>query len=257
MSFNCLIDHFPTDYKGYSINTSYRSALKALEILDNPQFKNTDNEMQSVAVYLAAIDCIFVDGADVISDDKLGFQDAINGMMWWLAHGDNDPIEQYWKTWRIPPDIDDVSFSMDAYLNKSSDKVTIDVAKPDGKTVQEEVSKVCTLEYNAPDGTIRYFKKYNGEPPVFDYYEDRELIYSGFYKMFNIDLDIVDLHWFKFNLLLSELLSNEGTAFRRKIEVRTFNPDNYDSKTQKKFIADNMKLKRENRVLGYLPYIKK
>lgn len=256
MSFNCLIDRFPTDYKGYKINTSFRAALKAIEILDNPQYKNTNNDVQSLAVYLTALGCIFID-KDVIAEEKLGFSDAVAGMMWWLHGWSEDKVERYWKEWRIPPDVEDVSFSMDAYNGVTSDRVVISRTGPTGEVTQNERSRVAIAEYSAPDGTTRYFKDYaEGCEPFYDFYEDRSLIYSAFYKIYRIDLDCEDLHWFKFNLLLAELLSIEGTVLRRKVEVRTFDPSRYDRKTQSKFIEDGLKAKRENRVLGYLPYIK-
>lgn len=253
MSRRCLIEHFPTEYKGFKINTSFREALRAIEILENPA--NRTNEMQSFAAYLAAIDCIFVD-KDVICEDKLGLEEAIAGVLWWLNGGDSDPVEEYWETWHKAPDIDDASFSMEAYTNKKSDNITITITNPDGSTRQEEVSKVVVVEYDAPDGTTRYYKKYNGEPPRYSFYEDAELIYSAFYKVFNIDLDLVDLHWFKFNLLLCEIINVEGSVLYNKVAARSFNPDEYDSKTHKKFIKDSLARKWKHRVLGYLPYIK-
>lgn len=45
-------------------------------------------------------------------------------------------------------------------------------------------------------------------PPIFDYLEDSELIFSAFYQQYHIDLLEVKMHWFKFSALLSNI--NDG-----------------------------------------------
>lgn len=253
--FNPLIDHFPTEYRGFKINTSFRAALEAIEILDDPSYDKND-EQQSEAAHLAALDCIFVD-KDIFSASKLGLEGAIKGLYWWISCAKTDKVERMWKKWRFAPDVDDVKFTWELWNKKDDDKIVVKENNGDNTFTTEEVDKVCVYRFIAPDGTIRYYRKWNGTAPAYDFYEDRELIYSGFYKVFNIDLDTAELHWFKFNMLFIELLHTEGTMLNSEAVVRSFDASNYDRKTQKDYIRKREKDKSEHKLLGILPYIKK
>ena len=51
--FNVLLNTAPDNYKGYSINTSFKTALKVQHILEDPQYNN-GSQIQRMAAFLAA-----------------------------------------------------------------------------------------------------------------------------------------------------------------------------------------------------------
>lgn len=252
--FNFLTHVLPTKYKGFNLNTSFRNALRAQEVLDDPRLINGSQE-DIMAAYFAAISFIYEDPDAVIQ--KLGLDGALNGLTWWLSCGDNDKVEIYWRTNRVIPDIDSNSFSLDDYNKKSDDYIDVERLNPEGKRIVEHVTKYAILSFNAPDGTVRYAKETRGDQALLSLYEDNALIYSGFYKVFNIDLSLSDIHWFTFCALLAELEATEGTSLNNKIKLRAFDPDDYKGKAHSDYRNKMMKARHENRVLGILPYVDK
>ena len=61
------------------------------------------------------------------------------------------------------------------------------------------------------EGAVPYIQQ-------FCYNFDAEEIYAGFFSEYNIDLIDVDIHWYKFKILLVNL--SPESAFKRKIELR-------------------------------------
>lgn len=253
--FNVLTRELPTTYKGYALNTSFKTALKIQEILEDPRY-NTGSQVQRMAAFIAAFSLLYKD-KDILDDSKLGFQGAIEGITWWLSCGNNDRVEEYWKENGIIPDIDSIEFDADDYNAAKTDLITIDYTNPDGSIVEKQVSRYAILEFRAPDGTIRYKKEKRGEPDIISLYEDSHLIYSGFYSKYHIDLANSDLHWFTFCMLLAELECTEGTALYNKIKIRSFNPDDYKGKGYAEYRTKMNQEKSKNRVLGIMPYIHK
>lgn len=251
--YNVLIDGTPTDYKGYSLNTDYRVALRIQQILEDPRI-NKDSEIERMAAYMVAISLLFVD-EHVTDNNKLGLYDSIQALFWWLSCGKNDRVENYWKRTGIMPDMDSNTFDKVDYENGPDDLIDIESITPDGKTVLKKATKYSILAFDAPDGTTRYVRKANGDKDLFSLYEDSELIYSGFYKIYNIDLASEQLHWFKFSYLLAELLTTEGTSIHSKIGIRSFNPADYKGKNYADYRNKMLKAQSENKILGILPYV--
>lgn len=249
---NILKSGLPDNYHGFKINSGYRTALDIMEILEDPRI-NKQSTVERLAAYMAAISLLFVD-SDVYTQDKLGLDDAINGLFWFLNCGNNDNVLNYWKRTGIAPDVDDNAFDINEYNDGAADTVVIE-QDVNGKKTLKEVSRYSILSFNAPDGTVRYIKRANGEPDLVSLFEDADLIYSGFYRVFGIDLSVDNIHWFKFSVLLAELEATEGTLLANKIKLRSFDANNYKGKQYKDFVAKMLKARYESRVLGILPYI--
>jgi hypothetical protein len=251
---NILINGLPNAYKGYSLNTGFKTALSIMELLDDPRL-NKNSERERLAAYIAAISILFKD-QDVFAANKLGLDGAINGLMWWLNCGNDDKVVNYWKSTGIAPDIDDNAFDICDYNKPATDIITIE--KHNGeKTEFVDVTRYSVLSFEAPDGTTRYMRRANGEPDLISLYEDADLIYSGFIRVFGIDLAVEDIHWFKFSLLLAELETVEGTLLANKIKLRSFDSSDYQGKEYAKYRGKMEQAKSKNRVLGILPYIDK
>lgn len=250
--YDFLTQPLPTKYKGLELNTSFRSALRAQEVLDDPRLVNGSQQDQ-LAAYYAAFSFIYKDVNAALAE--LGLPGAIDGLSWWLSCGNNDKVENYWINNRIMPDVDSNSFSLDDYNSPKDEFIDIERVKPDGTKCIEHASKYATLAFNAPDGTTRYARETRGDPALLSLYEDNRIIYSGFYKTFGIDLSSGELHWFIFSALLAELELTEGTALNNKIKTRSFDPDDYKGKAHAEYRAKMLKAKHESRVLGILPYI--
>ena len=253
--FNVLTKGLPNDYKGFELDTSFRTALRIQEILDDPRY-NTGSQIQRMAAFIAAISLLYKD-KDVVEQDKLGINGAIKGILWWLSCGNDDRVENYWKSTGIMPDVESIEFDSDDYNSEETDMITIDYTNGDGSVVEKEVSKYAILKFKAPDGTFRYKREKRGEPELLSMYEDNQLIYSGFYVKFGIDLASDDIHWFTFCMLLAELESTDGTALYNKIKVRSFNPADYKGKGYAEYRNKMEQEKKKSRVLGILPYIDK
>lgn len=250
--YDFLTQPLPTKYKGLELNTSFRSALRAQEVLDDPRLVN-GSQQDKLAAYYAAFLFIYKDANAALAE--LGLPGAIDGLSWWLSCGNNDSVENYWLRTRIMPDVDSNSFSLDDYNDPSDGMINIETVNPDGTRSLKQVSKYATLAFNAPDGTTRYARETRGDPALLSLYEDNRIIYSGFYKTFGIDLSSGELHWFVFSALLAELELTEGTALNSRIKTRSFDPDDYKGKAHAEYRAKMLKAKHESRVLGILPYI--
>lgn len=253
--FNVLINELPTSYKGYEINTSFKTALRVQEILEDPRY-STGSQIQRMAAFIAAISLLYKD-KDILDDSKLGFEGALSGLTWWMSCGNNDKVEAYWKNTGITPDVESIEFDAKDYNTAASDLITIDCTKADGSVVEKQVSRYAILEFKAPDGTIRYKKEKRGDPELVSLYEDSQLIYSGFYSKFGIDLADSNLHWFTFCMLLAELECTDGTALHSKIKIRSFNSADYKGKGYAEYRTKMEQEKNKQRVLGIMPYIHK
>ncbi len=82
--------------------------------------------------------------------------------------------------------------------------------------------------------------------PVFDYYEDSELIYAAFMQVYGIDLieEQGKLHWSKFKALLEGLPS--GTRLTEIISIRSWNE--FDEK--KSYKQHMREMKQKHRLKG-------
>lgn len=252
--FNILTQMLPTSFKGQQLNTSFRNALRAQELLEDPRLLNGSQDDQ-LAAYYAAISFIFTSPDDAIS--SLSLEGVLSGLSWWLSCGNNDKVESYWLRNRVAPDLDSPSFSLNDYNTPPDDYITVEHRQPDGSVTTEKLTRYAILAFDAPDGSVRYKKESRGEPDLLSLYEDNQLIYSGFYKVFGIDLGVTDLHWFTFSALLAELECSEGTLLNSKIKTRAFNPDDYKGKEHAEYRKKMLKAKSESRVLGVLPYVDK
>lgn len=74
---------------------------------------------------------------------------------------------------------------------------------------------------------------------IFDFDYDAELIYSGFWQQYKIDLTVVDLHWWQFKALFDSL--GEETQFYKVLQYRAMDISKIKDKEQKKFYS---KMKR-------------
>lgn len=249
--FNILTHNLPNEYRGHEINTSFKVALRIQELLDDPRLKR-DSSIERTAAYMVAVSLLYKE--EDILKNKLSLQEAISGVFWWLSCGDTDKVERYWRKNKIVPDIDDNAFDIKDYNAVEDDYIDIETTDDTGKKTTKKVTRYSILAFDAPDNTTRYFKRANGDPDVISLYEDNSLIYSGFYKIYGIDLASEDLHWFKFCWLLSELEMTEGTAIYEKIRVRSFNPADYKGKQYDEYRSKMSRIKNDNRVLGILPY---
>lgn len=73
----------------------------------------------------------------------------------------------------------------------------------------------------------------NNKQP-FDFTEDADLIYAGFMQQYGIDLQVSDMHWWKFMILLENLGSE--TRLNRIMEYRTIDTGNKNlSKREREF----------------------
>lgn len=73
----------------------------------------------------------------------------------------------------------------------------------------------------------------NNKQP-FDFEEDADLIYAGFMQQYGIDLQEVDMHWWKFMILLENL--GTDTRLSRIMEYRTIDTaSKHLSKDQRKY----------------------
>ena len=73
----------------------------------------------------------------------------------------------------------------------------------------------------------------NNKQP-FDFQEDADLIYAGFIQQYGIDLQVEDLHWWKFMILLENFGSD--TRLSRIMEYRTIDTaSKHLPKEQRKF----------------------
>lgn len=247
--FNLLIDGVPTTYKGHDLNTDFRVALRIQELLDDPILLTCSN-VEKAAAYKVAASLLFKEPVT-----NMGFDFIISALNWWLSCGKDDKVINYWRETGIMPDIDNNSFDLKEYEAPKSDIISIDTTDINGNTVIRDVTRYSILSFNAPDGTIRYAKKSNGDPDLISLFEDAEIIYSGFYKIYNIDLATAALHWFTFCYLLSELECDENTALYHKISIRAFDPSQYKGKQNTELRNKMNQQKSKNRVLGILPYI--
>jgi hypothetical protein len=59
----------------------------------------------------------------------------------------------------------------------------------------------------------------SGGEAVFDFYEDGDAIWSGFYRIYGMDLTETDLHWWKFMALLRGLPAD--TEFMGRVALRS------------------------------------
>lgn len=59
----------------------------------------------------------------------------------------------------------------------------------------------------------------SGGEAVFDFLEDGDAIYAGFYRSYGMDLTAVSLHWWKFMALLRSLPAD--TEFMSRVELRS------------------------------------
>ena len=251
---NILLDGLPSAYKGYALNTDYRVALRIQEILEDPRL-DKDSDIEKMAAYMVAISYLFVDKQSVVDPDKLGLADAINALFWWLSCGKTDRVENYWRRTGIAPDVDDNAFDQVDYEKGQDDMIDVEYVDIDGIKKIKRATKYSIIAFDAPDGTTRYMRRANGDRDLVSLYEDSELIYSGFYKIYHIDLATASLHWFTFCYLLSELEITEGAAINSKIHIRSFNPDDYKGDNYREYRSKMLRARQENRVLGILPYI--
>ena len=90
-------------------------------------------------------------------------------------------------------------------------------------------------------------KKSNNEK-LYDYEEDADLIYSAFMKDYKIDLQDIEMHWWKFKSLFNGL--DENNQFCKIMGYRSVNLNKIKDKEQKAFYTKMKKqysLKNENK----------
>lgn len=66
----------------------------------------------------------------------------------------------------------------------------------------------------------------SSEPPVFDFDFDAGRIYSGFRRVYGIDLAHTRMHWFEFLSMMPDL---SGTAFTDVMQIRTMDLSQVDA----------------------------
>lgn len=251
--YNLLIDGAPDNYKGFKINTDFRVALRIQELLEDPILLS-GSTVDRMAAYRVAISLLYTDAAKIL-DEELSFDVAIEGLRYWLSCGNDDPVTSYWKREGIMPDVEDITFDLEDYNKPASDLIDVETHDANGNAKIVKKTKYSIVSFLAPDNTVRYRRIANGDPDLVSLYEDSELIFSGFYKCFGIDLTTAQLHWFKFCWLLAELECAEDTALYKKINIRSFDPSDYKDKQYADYRAKMERNKQRNKVLGILPYI--
>lgn len=80
-----------------------------------------------------------------------------------------------------------------------------------------------------------HHKKSSSTQEVMDFNVDQGRIYSAFLMQYHIDLNIEDMHFWKFMFLLSNL---EECSFTRVIDIRTKKFDGNTSKAERKHYTD-------------------
>lgn len=74
--FNCLLDNFPTEYKGYGINTDFRVGVTLSLLVDDDRFPE---ELKLLKAF------------DLLYKDKVPeFEIAFSGLMWFLSCGKSE-----------------------------------------------------------------------------------------------------------------------------------------------------------------------
>lgn len=74
--FNCLLDNFPTEYKGYGINTDFRVGVTLSLLVDDDRFQE---ELKLLKAF------------DLLYKDKVPeFEIAFSGLMWFLSCGKSE-----------------------------------------------------------------------------------------------------------------------------------------------------------------------
>lgn len=79
--------------------------------------------------------------------------------------------------------------------------------------------------------------------PLLDFEQDFWRIWSGFYRMYGLDLTRVSLHWWQFRSLLEELPAD--TCVKRVMRIRALQPD----MTQEEQCRELLRLKHRYRIL--------
>ena len=73
LMYNCLLEQFPTEYRGSAINTSFRVGIALTLLTEDTRFPE---------------DLKLLKAFDLLYKDKVpDFETAFNGMMWFLSCG--------------------------------------------------------------------------------------------------------------------------------------------------------------------------
>ncbi len=97
----------------------------------------------------------------------------------------------------------------------------------------EVITKFYTMEKEPST------KKNSKEKKIFDYEEDADMLYSAFMKDYKIDLQDVELHWWKFKSLFNGL--DENNMLLKVMGYRSVNLSKIKDKEQKDFYTKMQK----------------
>lgn len=119
----------------------------------------------------------------------------------------NTDFRYYLKLLRLVKSGESFLFTKDECLQIAIDMIYID--KPKGEHLEHAFQEILNFMNMYDDEKANSVeRKQSNAIQIFDYEIDCDLIYSAFYQQYNIDLTIENIHWFKFNVLLSNI--NDG-----------------------------------------------
>jgi hypothetical protein len=178
----------------------------------------------------------------VLGDDVYPMNIAFNKVLKVVELINDDDIEELYKPFLAIQILTDVDFTQ---------ALTPEQATAIFKMIFEEHIRIIPAKDTAPvldlagnpiKSKIRSRSQSDGGDRLFSLKYDAEYIYSSFLQAYGIDLIDAQnsLHWKKFNALLNGLPSD--TKFAEVLKIRSYKPQNGDSKQYKKNMR---KLKKE------------
>ena len=129
------------------------------------------------------------------------------------------------------------------------------------------IAKACDLFFTKPIDMVTGYSlllKFlnHGEDPVdsdnegserkqkrlLSFEQDAPEIYASFLQSYGIDLIETDMHWYKFNVLLSTLLCVDSNAFSAKVRLRMLDTSEMKGKAKRKAEAAKQSVAIKERV---------
>lgn len=186
VKFNPLLDSFPLEYKGVSMNTDFRVGILLSLLFNSGKVSDEDKKLQALSL--------------------------LYGEDW---HSSGVSVELLWEglTW---------------FMHVGYNKCTNNPSSSQDGTEQEDPLK------DKDGNNLIFDTETKGSEEILDFEFDASRIYTAFLRTYGVDLTEVNMHFFKFMFMLSDLESD--CVHSKVVDIRQTNLKDMDKKQRAAYI---------------------